>query len=133
MLFKRLFSIVPAVVLGLAMITTNAAPTVECDTCGGTGTGTGTTPPNNNGGSCNTGSLDCCNNVEEVTGANSGALESVISALLGTTVDLPISSVIGIGCNAILGLNECKQQTVCCTGTSFSGLINLGCSPINIL
>ncbi|TFK70620.1 fungal hydrophobin [Pluteus cervinus] len=82
-------------------------------------------------GNCNTGSISCCNSVQS---SDSTAVTS-LAGLLG--IVLPeITGLIGLSCSplSILGAggNSCSAQPVCCTGNTFSGLINLGCSPINL-
>lgn len=42
-----------------------------------------------------------------------------------------ITSEVGLNCVPILG-SPCSTQNVCCTGNNFSGVIVIGCSPINI-
>ncbi|GJJ13618.1 hypothetical protein Clacol_007874 [Clathrus columnatus] len=79
---------------------------------------------------CNTGNISCCNSLQNSTDQS----VSELAGLLGIT--LPnIGLQVGLGCSPItlagLGLGAgCEQQPVCCTGNSFQGLINLGCSPL---
>jgi len=48
----------------------------------------------------------------------------------------PLNTVLGVNCSPITGIGasgtSCSSQTVCCTGNNFNGLINVGCTPINI-
>ncbi|KIK73369.1 hypothetical protein PAXRUDRAFT_178625, partial [Paxillus rubicundulus Ve08.2h10] len=59
-----------------------------------------------------------------------------LSSLLG--IALPsISGLIGLSCSPITGLGigtgaVCMQQPVCCSNNDYNGLVNLGCSPINL-
>ncbi|KDR73608.1 hypothetical protein GALMADRAFT_228052 [Galerina marginata CBS 339.88] len=72
------------------------------------------------GQNCNNGSLQCCNE----TTASSGLL-----GILGG------NGLLGLGCSPIIGVltgTSCPQQTACCTGTTFNGLINIGCTNINL-
>ncbi|PPQ78639.1 hypothetical protein CVT25_010603 [Psilocybe cyanescens] len=84
-------------------------------------------------GQCNTGSLQCCNNV----GTASTLLANVVGAagLLAGFVG-PVEAVLGINCTPIsvigIGGNSCTAQPVCCTGNTFNGVVNVGCSPINL-
>ncbi|KAJ3560046.1 hypothetical protein NP233_g383 [Leucocoprinus birnbaumii] len=82
-------------------------------------------------GNCNTGSISCCNQVQQ---ANSTAV-SQLGGLLGIVLD-PIEGLIGLGCSPLnilgIGGNSCSAQPVCCTGNTFGGLISLGCNPINL-
>ncbi|KAK0218794.1 hydrophobin-251 [Armillaria fumosa] len=83
------------------------------------------------GGSCNTGSVQCCKSVQD-------ASSSPIQSLLGL-LNIPIGDItaqVGLTCSPItligLGTTQCVNQPVCCTGNNFNGLIALGCTPINI-
>ncbi|EGO01149.1 hypothetical protein SERLA73DRAFT_179238 [Serpula lacrymans var. lacrymans S7.3] len=84
------------------------------------------------GGQCNTGPVQCCDKVQS---ANEGIVPELLS-LLGlegisddTQVGLTCSPLSGVG---VGGGSKCSQQPVCCSNNSFNGLINIGCSPINI-
>ncbi|PBK84622.1 hydrophobin 2 [Armillaria gallica] len=83
------------------------------------------------GGSCNTGTLECCKSVQSPT-------SSPIQTLLGL-LNIPIGSVtaqVGLTCNPItivgLGTTQCANQPACCTGNNYNGLVALGCTPINL-
>ncbi|KAJ3573936.1 hypothetical protein NP233_g2113 [Leucocoprinus birnbaumii] len=82
-------------------------------------------------GSCNTGPVQCCSQVQD----SSTLSESLLSGLLGLGLG-PITGLIGLSCTplSILGVggNSCSQQPVCCTNNSFGGLISVGCNPINL-
>ncbi|KAI9573146.1 hydrophobin [Boletus coccyginus] len=81
---------------------------------------------------CNTGSMQCC----ATTQSSTSTTLNYFSGLLG--IALPdVTGLLGFGCSplTILGTGtgaSCTQQPVCCTNNNFNGLINLGCSPINI-
>ncbi|KAJ3565974.1 hypothetical protein NP233_g7292 [Leucocoprinus birnbaumii] len=87
------------------------------------------TPPA--GGQCNTGTIQCCNQVQ----SSSSSLVGLLAGLLGIVLG-PVEALVGVNCSPITvigaGGNSCSAQPVCCTGNSFSGLLVLGCSPINI-
>ncbi|KAJ8587358.1 hydrophobin [Rhizopogon salebrosus TDB-379] len=81
---------------------------------------------------CNTGNLQCCGRTETVDQYND------IAGLLGL---VPIvGSVIGdvgIACTpiSVIGLGQgasCTQEPVCCSNEQYNGVINVGCSPINL-
>ncbi|KAH9895768.1 fungal hydrophobin-domain-containing protein [Cubamyces lactineus] len=81
-------------------------------------------------GECNTGSIQCCDQVED---AKSDQMSSIISSL---GID-PLSAIglAGTSCSPIdvLGLGggtSCNQMPVCCNNNTFQGLINIGCVPI---
>ncbi|KAG8216644.1 hydrophobin [Butyriboletus roseoflavus] len=79
---------------------------------------------------CDTGSMQCCQSMQP---AGSPAL-SVLASLLG--LDLPVAdddTQVGLQCSSLSGAGSgCEAQPVCCSNTSFNGLINMGCSPINL-
>jgi len=91
-------------------------------------------PRNGSGGSeCDTGSLQCCSSVQSSTSTSATAAASLLG-LLGIVTG-PITGLVGLTCNPILGIlssTSCNQQAACCTGNSFSGIIVVGCSPINV-
>ncbi|RDB21692.1 Fruiting body protein SC1 [Hypsizygus marmoreus] len=80
---------------------------------------------------CNTGSVQCCNSVQNADSQHVGLL----AALLGLDLSA-ITGQVGVTCSPLtaigLGGNSCTQQPVCCSGNSFKGLIVVGCTPINI-
>ncbi|KIJ63785.1 hypothetical protein HYDPIDRAFT_91631 [Hydnomerulius pinastri MD-312] len=81
---------------------------------------------------CNTGAINCCNSVQTLSQANSILTQfnlvdaaAAVGGLVGLTCT-PITVVgTGSGCTA-------QQQPVCCTNNNFNGLVNIGCSPINL-
>ncbi|KAF8836398.1 fungal hydrophobin [Paxillus ammoniavirescens] len=81
---------------------------------------------------CNTGSISCCSS----TMASTTTTLASLSSLLG--LSLPsIGGLIGLSCSSITGVGTgtgavCTQQPVCCSNNNYNGLINLGCSPINL-
>ncbi|KAF9057911.1 fungal hydrophobin-domain-containing protein [Panaeolus papilionaceus] len=89
---------------------------------------TGGSSPSNQ---CNTGELQCCNNVQA---ANSSSIAGLLG-LLGIVVG-DITGLVGVNCSPLsvigIGGNSCTAQPVCCTNNSFNGLVALGCTPINI-
>ncbi|KAK0205379.1 hydrophobin-251 [Desarmillaria ectypa] len=83
------------------------------------------------GGSCNTGTFECCKFIQSPT-------SSPVQTLLGL-LNIPIGSVtapVGLTCNPItavgLGTTQCLNQPACCTGNNYNGLVTLGCTPINL-
>ncbi|KAF8553866.1 hydrophobin [Imleria badia] len=81
---------------------------------------------------CNTGAISCCNSVQTVNQASTllgafglvGAATSV-GGLVGLTCT-PVTVIgTGSGCSA-------QQQAVCCSNNEYQGLVNFGCSPINV-
>lgn len=84
------------------------------------------------GSSCSTGPVHCCNSVEPASSENASKIVSLLGIVL-QDVDVPV----GLDCTPIniLGVGSggtCNAQTVCCENAQFNGLINIGCSPINL-
>ncbi|TFK26958.1 hydrophobin [Coprinopsis marcescibilis] len=81
--------------------------------------------------SCSTGPIQCCNSV---SAANVPAVSSLLG-LLGIVVS-PITALVGLTCSPLTiiggGGTSCSGQTVCCNSNHFNGLVNVGCTPINI-
>ncbi|KAG0708435.1 fungal hydrophobin [Suillus ampliporus] len=81
---------------------------------------------------CDTGSIQCCQSAMTFAAAEQAfpafdlaAIDAWADALVGLTCS-PLSVVgTGSGCAA-------NQEPLCCEGNSYNGLVNLGCSPINI-
>ncbi|KAG9318026.1 fungal hydrophobin-domain-containing protein [Chiua virens] len=85
-----------------------------------------------NSSQCDTGSIQCCNSVYSSS-------DSTLTEIFGIlNIEPPSTSGdVGLGCDPITALGSgsgasCTQQPVCCTDNQFNGLINIGCSPINI-
>ncbi|KAF9478131.1 fungal hydrophobin [Pholiota conissans] len=82
-------------------------------------------------GDCNTGSIQCCASTMTSTTTSLGTLSGLLGLLLPS-----LGGLIGLNCSPLdilgIGGTNCNQQPVCCTDNSFSGLISLGCIPINI-
>ncbi|THH14751.1 hypothetical protein EW146_g5632 [Bondarzewia mesenterica] len=81
---------------------------------------------------CNTGPIQCCNTVES---ASSSGVAGILGLLGIVLQDLNV--IIGLNCSPItaIGLGggaNCVQQPVCCENNNFNGLINIGCTPINL-
>ncbi|KAH0830203.1 hydrophobin 2 [Lanmaoa asiatica] len=81
---------------------------------------------------CNTGSMQCC----ATTTSASDPVAAALLGLLGIVVG-DITATVGLNCSPItvIGLGSgstCTQQPVCCTDVYQNGLINVGCSPLNL-
>ncbi|ESK84729.1 fungal hydrophobin sc3-like protein [Moniliophthora roreri MCA 2997] len=85
----------------------------------------------NGGGTslCSNGGGHCCNSVTSLADMAENTIGSLTSLLGIPLNDLNLN--VGLGCGVLGG--NCQQQAVCCNNVHFDGLINLGCSPINIL
>ncbi|KXN91340.1 Hydrophobin-3, partial [Leucoagaricus sp. SymC.cos] len=80
---------------------------------------------------CGTGNLQCCNALER----SDGSLVGILLGLLGVVLQ-GVEALVGITCSPIdilgIGQNSCHTQPVCCQNNNFSGIIAIGCVPINI-
>ncbi|KAF5374363.1 hypothetical protein D9758_004717 [Tetrapyrgos nigripes] len=80
---------------------------------------------------CNVGELQCCDIVQPA----SAQPASTILGLLGIVIQ-DLTVLVGINCSPIsvigVGGNSCTAQPVCCENNSFTPLIAIGCTPINI-
>ncbi|KAH7905555.1 fungal hydrophobin-domain-containing protein [Hygrophoropsis aurantiaca] len=81
---------------------------------------------------CNTGSAYCCDSVQSATSSQVTTLAALLGIVLGD-----ITGQVGLTCSplTIIGTGsgaDCNQEPVCCTNDQFNGLINLGCSPLNL-
>ncbi|KAF8154175.1 fungal hydrophobin-domain-containing protein [Crassisporium funariophilum] len=83
------------------------------------------------GGQCNTGPIQCCNQVGTV---DSLGLADDFEAK-GIVID-PFDAVIAVNCSPItiggVGGNSCNAQPVCCNNNTYNGLVNVGCVVVNI-
>jgi len=82
-------------------------------------------------GECSTGDQVCCNTFQKASSPQAQEALGALAAEIGA--DVPI----GLTCSPItaLGLaggSSCSQQPVCCNNDNFTGLIAIGCTPINI-
>ncbi|KAL7284174.1 hypothetical protein ACG7TL_001456 [Trametes sanguinea] len=77
-----------------------------------------TAVPRNGGSDCNTGPIQCCNQLQK-----SNDPLSVVTTFIGIGCS-PIS-VIGGAVGA-----KCTQDPVCCQNNNVGGLISLGCVPV---
>ncbi|KAG0696061.1 hydrophobin [Suillus ampliporus] len=81
---------------------------------------------------CNTGSIQCCQSSSTVQQYNAAA---PLLSLIPIVAD--VTAMIGLGCSPITVVGtgsgcEANQEPLCCSGNKYNGLVNLGCSPINI-
>ncbi|PPQ77825.1 hypothetical protein CVT25_015319 [Psilocybe cyanescens] len=81
--------------------------------------------------SCNTGPVQCCNQMFDSNTEQANFLLALVGAVVG-----PITGQIGANCSPISAIgiagNSCTQQPVCCANNDFNGLVNIGCTPINV-
>ncbi|KAJ3571621.1 hypothetical protein NP233_g3647 [Leucocoprinus birnbaumii] len=103
-------------------------------------------------GSCSTGTQTCCNTLQsadrqgfenDVASAinKQSGLGGLLSGLLGalTVADVLSNPDVQAGLSCVpvnvlgIGGNKCTQQVACCSGNTFNGLVNVGCSPLSVL
>ncbi|KAF5331122.1 hypothetical protein D9619_005374 [Psilocybe cf. subviscida] len=81
---------------------------------------------------CNTGNAQCCKQVQKT-----GDVPGLTSVLTLAGLEAVVDALVGIDCNPITvigtGATNCENTAVCCSNNQFEdGLINVGCSPINV-
>ncbi|KAG1738123.1 hydrophobin [Suillus paluster] len=83
-------------------------------------------------GQCNTGSITCCESKTSTSNYNSAA------ELLGLVpVAANVAADVGLVCSPVTVVGtgagcEANQEPLCCTDNKYNGLVNLGCTPINV-
>lgn len=81
---------------------------------------------------CDTGNIQCCGGSTSVQNYNSAAeilgLIPIVAEVAGD-VGLKCSpiSVVGTGAGC-----EANQEPLCCSNNQYNGLVNIGCTPINL-
>ncbi|KAL4061877.1 fungal hydrophobin-domain-containing protein [Scleroderma yunnanense] len=86
------------------------------------------------GSSCSNGTLQCCTSTFDATQSNL----NLLTGLLGIVASVPlVGPLLALNCSPITGLGlgtgaNCAQQTVCCQNDQFTGLINVGCTNVNL-
>ncbi|KIM57926.1 hypothetical protein SCLCIDRAFT_129401 [Scleroderma citrinum Foug A] len=83
---------------------------------------------------CSNGTLQCCTSTYDATQTNL----NVLTGLLGIANDIPlVGPLLATNCTPITVIGagtgaNCAQQTVCCQNAQYSGVINVGCTPVNL-
>ncbi|KAG2144119.1 fungal hydrophobin-domain-containing protein [Suillus bovinus] len=83
-------------------------------------------------GQCNTGNIQCCQRTQTVDEYNKNA-----TAHGAIPIDADILGHVGLYCSpiSVIGAGAgatCSQEPLCCSDNQYYGLINIGCTPINI-
>ncbi|KAF7792898.1 hypothetical protein EIP86_004000 [Pleurotus ostreatoroseus] len=82
-------------------------------------------------GQCNTGPIQCCNEVKSASDPAASALLGLLGIVLS---DLDV--LVGLTCSPITiigaGSGSCSANAVCCENNSFEGLISIGCLPVDL-
>ncbi|KIY45479.1 fungal hydrophobin [Fistulina hepatica ATCC 64428] len=124
-MFARISSLLLFVVALLAVAAAAGATT----TCTLTSPGSTATsiPPSD----CAVSNTQCCDTIT----TTSDPAVNVLLGLLGIVVNL-VDVVVGLTCTPISilsgGNNGCSGEVVCCEDDNFNGLIDIGCTPINV-
>ncbi|TDL20401.1 hypothetical protein BD410DRAFT_725764, partial [Rickenella mellea] len=81
-------------------------------------------------GQCNTGPVQCCNSVQSASSLSYLQALALSPASLAAVVQNP-TAMVGLTCTPlnVIGVGSGAN---CCENNSFSGLIAIGCTPINI-
>ncbi|KAG1831030.1 fungal hydrophobin-domain-containing protein [Suillus variegatus] len=79
---------------------------------------------------CDTGNIQCCQQTQTVDEYNKNATAH-------GKIPIDILGRVGLGCSpiTIVGTGAgatCSQEPLCCSDNQYYGLINIGCTPINI-
>ncbi|KAL1731887.1 fungal hydrophobin SC3-like protein [Schizophyllum commune] len=86
---------------------------------------------NDSGQHCSSGPVQCCQTSQSADSQGAAGLLGLLGVVLQD-----VTALIGLSCTDVNvlggGGSECSAQTLCCENNHFDGLINLGCSPINI-
>ncbi|KAF9533293.1 hydrophobin, partial [Crepidotus variabilis] len=81
--------------------------------------------------SCNTGPVQCCNDVHQSNSNTANLIHQVFG------INIPVTGNVGTQCSPITAVGvgsgaQCSSQPVCCENNHYEGLIVVGCTPINI-
>ncbi|KAL0953841.1 hypothetical protein HGRIS_005018 [Hohenbuehelia grisea] len=91
-------------------------------------------PPVGSVSSCSTGTVTCCDSLQDSSSLSRSDIFSIMS-------ELQISAVVGqvgMACSSPLsgealgGSVSCRQQTACCDNVSANGLVAAGCMPMTL-
>ncbi|KIM84788.1 hypothetical protein PILCRDRAFT_369141 [Piloderma croceum F 1598] len=87
--------------------------------------------PTGSTGQCSTAKQNCCKQVQEASDPDTNSL----LGLLGIVAD--VQGLVGLSCSplSVVGISSGCAETqtpVCCNNNEFNGLINIGCTPINL-
>ncbi|KAI0646330.1 fungal hydrophobin-domain-containing protein [Trametes meyenii] len=130
MIFSRVATFVFAALPILAAATPLA--TRGEGSAGEPGSGSGGGSDGKTGGKCSTGSLQCCNTLNEADSASIAGLLDLVGVALGD-----LNGLVGVQCSPIdvigvLNGNDCDDQVACCTNNNVGGLVSTGCIPVSL-
>ncbi|KIM64865.1 hypothetical protein SCLCIDRAFT_1212962 [Scleroderma citrinum Foug A] len=81
---------------------------------------------------CNNGQIQCCQQTQQASSFLSGFNNNVLASVAAS-----VEGLVGVQCSPISVIGggaacQANQQAVCCEGNTFNGLVNLGCSNVNL-
>ncbi|KAJ7673474.1 hypothetical protein B0H17DRAFT_1083120, partial [Mycena rosella] len=77
----------------------------------------------------NTGTLQCCDSTQ----ATSNPVVQLLLGLLGIQVPGVLQNLlVGVTCSVQVVGGSCASQSACCVDNTFNGLVNLGCTNVNL-
>ncbi|KAI6042004.1 hydrophobin [Pisolithus marmoratus] len=84
------------------------------------------------GQQCNTGTLQCCDQVQQGSTA-----QQLLNSFGIVDAILNVGALVGVNCSPISALAagtgaQCNTQPVCCTNDNMIGLVNMGCMATNV-
>ncbi|KAI0777708.1 fungal hydrophobin-domain-containing protein [Trametes elegans] len=80
---------------------------------------------------CNTGPIQCCNNVQESKHYNAEKLSALLNVVVGDVTGLIASDCSPITVIGAAG-TSCSSQPVCCQNNAYGGLVSIGCVPVSL-
>ncbi|KAG2123822.1 fungal hydrophobin [Suillus clintonianus] len=85
-------------------------------------------------GQCNTGAISCCNSV---TTYDSPEAQKAFNQTGLVDVAAVVNAFVGLSCSGVTVIGtssgcEANQEPLCCEDNKYNGLVNLGCTPINV-
>ncbi|KAG2153624.1 hydrophobin [Suillus bovinus] len=83
-------------------------------------------------GQCNTGNVQCCESATTTSEYNASARRNGLAELPTTLSGYVGQSCTPLGIAALSSGASCRQQPMCCSNNQMNGVVNVGCTPINI-
>ncbi|KAG1727596.1 hydrophobin [Suillus lakei] len=83
-------------------------------------------------GQCNTGNIKCCQSSTTTSTYNKAARSLGLVEIAAEVI-----GAVGLNCSPITVIGTgsgttCNQEPMCCSGNQMNGLVNIGCTPINL-
>ncbi|KAL4064842.1 fungal hydrophobin-domain-containing protein [Scleroderma yunnanense] len=82
---------------------------------------------------CSNGSVQCCQSLQ-----NANEVSNLLAHVDVAVVQAAAQGLVGVTCTpiTIIGTGQgcaASQQAVCCNNNNFNGVVNLGCTPANVV